>query len=154
MKIDEIDIKILSVLQADGRLSNQELAERVSLSPSACHRRVKLLEEEKFIKGYQAMLSAEKLGFMIEAFVKVNIAQLSDDEHRYISKEIEAMDEVINAYIVTGEANYLLYVRTRDFEAFSQFVVNRLNRLKGVTKIYSEIVLGQVKSCDHFIALK
>lgn len=153
MKVDEIDLKILSVLQADGRLSNQELAERVALSPSACHRRVKLLEEMGFIEGYHAMLSADKLGFKVEAFVELNIGQLNDAEHQYMCQQIESMDEVLNAYIVTGEANYLLYVRTSDFEAFSQFVVNRLSKLKGVTKIHSQIVLDRLKSRNRFLPL-
>src|SRR5690606_21949752 len=138
MKMDPVELKILVALQQNGRLSNLELADLVALSPSACHRRVKLLEEHGYIEGYCAILSAKKLGFDIQAFVELNLGQISEAEHRYFTSEINQMPEVINAYIVTGDANYLLYVRTPNFEEFSQFVVNRLNKIKGITKIHSQ----------------
>ena len=144
--MDPIDLKILSLLQHDGRLSNLELADQVALSPSACHRRVKLLEENGYIDGYHATLNSKKLGFDIQALVMLNVSQISDNTHRYITDEISRMPEVVGAYIVTGETNYVLMVRTRNFEAFSQFVVNRLNKLRGVTKIHSQIMLSELKS--------
>ena len=144
--MDPIDLKILGLLQQDGRLSNLELADKVALSPSACHRRVKLLEEHGYIDGYHATLNAQKLGFDIQALVMLNFSQLSDAAHRYITDEIDHMPEVVGAYIVTGDTNYVLMVRTRNFEAFSQFVVNRLNKLRGVTKIHSQIMLSELKS--------
>jgi len=153
MRMDPVDIKILGTLQKNGRLSNLELADLVALSPSACHRRVKLLEEHGFIEGYHAILSAKKLGFDIQAFVELNIGQISEAEHNYFTREISEMPEVVNAYIVTGEANYLLYIRTRNFEEFSQFVVNRLNKLKGVTKIHSQIVLTELKSQGKLVPI-
>lgn len=153
MKLDALDLKILGTLQANGRLSNQELADLVALSPSACHRRVKLLEEHGYIEGYNATLSAPKLGFRIEAFVELDISQLNEAAHDYFAREIQAMDEVVNAFIITGKANYLLYVRTRDFEEFSQFIVNRLNKLRGVTRIHSQIVLDKLKSRGKFVPI-
>lgn len=153
MEIDPIDLKILAILQQDGRLSNLDLAERVSLSPSACHRRVKLLEDQGFIEGYGAVLNAKKLGFDIQAYVELNLGQVSDAEHRYFTREISAMPEVVSACIVTGEANYMLYVRTRNFEEFSQFIVNRLNKLKGVTRIRSQIVLSELKAHEGRVPL-
>ncbi len=153
MRMDPVDVKILGILQKDGRLSNLELADMVALSPSACHRRVKLLEENGYIDGYHAALNAKKLGFDIQALVNLNIGQISEAEHNYFTREISLMPEVVSAYIVTGETNYVLHVRTRDFEAFSQFVVNRLNKLKGVTKIYSQIVLSELKSLGARVPL-
>ncbi len=153
MRMDPVDVKILGILQKDGRLSNLELADMVALSPSACHRRVKLLEENGYIDGYHAALNAKKLGFDIQALVNLNISQVSEAEHNYFTREISLMPEVVSAYIVTGETNYVLHVRTRDFEAFSQFVVNRLNKLKGVTKIYSQIVLSELKSLGARVPL-
>ncbi|CAM5784493.1 Lrp/AsnC family transcriptional regulator [Castellaniella caeni] len=99
------------------------------------------------------MTSAPKLGFRIEAFVQLDIGQLNEAEHQYFAREIQAMDEVVNAFIITGQANYLLYVRTRDFEEFSQFIVNRLNKLRGVTRIHSQIVLDKLKSKGKFIPI-
>ncbi|CDM22700.1 Transcriptional regulator, AsnC family [Castellaniella defragrans 65Phen] len=148
-----MDIKILGILQRDGRLSNLELADMVALSPSACHRRVKLLEENGYIDGYHATLNAKKLGFDIQALVNLNIGQLSEAQHNYFTREIGLMPEVVSAYIVTGETNYVLHVRTRNFEEFSRFVVNRLNKLKGVTKIYSQIVLDELKSLGARVPL-
>lgn len=153
MRMDPIDLKILGILQKNGRLSNLELADLVALSPSACHRRVKLLEETGYIDGYHAALNAKKLGFDIQALVNLNIGQISEAEHNYFTREISLMPEVVSAYIVTGETNYVLHVRTRDFEAFSQFVVNRLNKLKGVTKIYSQIVLSELKPLSARVPL-
>jgi len=153
MRMDPVDVKILGILQKDGRLSNLELADMVALSPSACHRRVKLLEESGYIDGYHAALNAKKLGFDIQALVNLNIGQVSEAEHNYFTREISLMPEVVSAYIVTGETNYVLHVRTRDFEAFSQFVVNRLNKLKGVTRIYSQIVLSELKSLGARVPL-
>ncbi|MGB3425271.1 MAG: Lrp/AsnC family transcriptional regulator [Castellaniella sp.] len=151
--MDPVDVKILGLLQKNGRLSNLELADMVALSPSACHRRVKLLEENGYIDGYHAALNAKKLGFDIQALVNLNIGQISEAEHNYFTHEIGLMPEVVSAYIVTGETNYVLHVRTRDFEAFSQFIVNRLNKLKGVTKIYSQIVLSELKSLNMRVPL-
>ena len=153
MRMDPVDVKILGILQKDGRLSNLELADMVALSPSACHRRVKLLEENGYIDGYHAALNAKKLGFDIQALVNLNIGQISEAEHNYFTREISLMPEVVSAYIVTGETNYVLHVRTRDFEAFSQFVVNRLNNLKDVTKMYSQIVLSELKSLGARVPL-
>ena len=146
MRLDETDLKILRLLQDNGRLSNQELADLVALSPSSCHRRVKILEQEGLIENYSANLSAGKLGFAIEAFVEVNIGQLNESEHQYLSKALATMDEVLHAYIVTGQANYMLHIRTRNFETFSNFVVHKLNTLRGVTKIHSQIVLSCIKA--------
>lgn len=145
MRLDTTDIKILGHLQRNGRLSNLELSELVSLSPSACHRRVKLLENEGYIESYQAILNPKKIGFGIQAIVELNITQINEIEHNYFTNAIAAMPEVVNAYIVTGESNYILLVRTRDFEEFSQFIVNKINKLKGITKIHSQIVLSELK---------
>ncbi len=153
MKLDEIDLKILRQLQLDGRLSNQDLAEKIALSPSACHRRLKALEQADYIDGYHALLNAEKLGFKIEAFVEINLALLSETEHNAFRKEISVLDEVINAYVITGQANYILHVRTRDFEDFSHFITNKLNRIKGIVKIHSQIVLNKMKSQSKFLPL-
>lgn len=153
MRLDSTDIKILATLQRNGRLSNLELAEQVALSPSACHRRVKLLEDEGYIESYQAILNAKKIGFEILAIVELNISQISEAEHNYFTNAIVAMPEVVNAYIVTGESNYILLVRTRNFEEFSQFIVNKINKLKGITKIHSQIVLSELKFTGKTVPL-
>ena len=145
MNLDAIDLRILRILQDNSRLSNQELADKVAISSSACHRRVKHLESKGFIQGYHALLNSQKLGFKIEAFIEISLALLSDEEHKAFQRAIDQIDEVINAYIITGDVNYLLHVKTTDFEAFSILITEKLNKIKGIVKIHSKIVMSSLK---------
>ena len=138
MNVDAIDLKILKYLQDNARLSNQELADLVNLSASACHRRVKILETNGIIEKYQAKVNYEKLGIKIEAIVEIKLAQLTENDHNFLS-QIKNFDEVINAYIITGESNYVLHVATKDLNSFSHFVINTLNKIKGVVSINSKL---------------
>lgn len=144
MNIDAIDLKILNFLQNDARLSNQELADLVNLSPSACHRWVKLLESNGIIEKYQARLNYEKLGIKIEAIVEIKLIQLTETDHNFFLQQIEDFEEVVNAYVITGESNYVLHVATKDLNAFSQFIINKLNKIKGIMSINSKIILDKV----------
>jgi len=144
MNIDAIDLKILNFLQNDARLSNQELADLVNLSPSACHRRVKILESNGVIEKYQARINYEKLGIKIEAFVEIKLTQLTENDHNFFLKQIDGFDEVVNAYVITGESNYVLHVATKDLNAFSQFIINKLNKITGIMSINSKIILDKV----------
>lgn len=143
MNVDAIDLKILKYLQDNARLSNQELADLVNLSASACHRRVKILETNGIIEKYQAKVNYEKLGIKIEAIVEIKLAQLTENDHNFLS-QIKNFDEVINAYIITGESNYVLHVATKDLNSFSHFVINTLNKIKGVVSINSKIILQKI----------
>lgn len=151
--LDAIDFNIMRTLQANGRLSNQDLADKVALSPSACLRRVKALEQAGYIDGYHALLNAKKLGYQVEAFVQVSIDQSQSDWHEAFIAKIGALDEVADAYIVTGNANYLLHIRARDFEHFSQFIVHTLNRISGVRDIQSQMVMQSLKSNGRLLPL-
>lgn len=151
--LDAIDFNIMRTLQANGRLSNQDLADKVALSPSACLRRVKALEQAGYIDGYHALLNAKKLGYQVEAFVQVSIDQGQSDWHEAFIAKIGALDEVADAYIVTGNANYLLHIRARDFEHFSQFIVHTLNRISGVRDIQSQMVMQSLKSNGRLLPL-
>lgn len=144
LNIDAIDLKILKLLQGNARLSNQELADLVNLSTSACHRRVKILEANGVIEKYQAKINYEKLGIQIQAMVEIKLAQLTEADHQFFLSQIRDFDEVINAYIITGESNYVLLVATKDLNSFSQFVVNKLNKIKGIMSINSKIILEKV----------
>lgn len=133
----------MKYLQDNARLSNQELADLVNLSASACHRRVKILETNGIIEKYQAKVNYEKLGIKIEAIVEIKLAQLTENDHNFLS-QIKNFDEVINAYIITGESNYVLHVATKDLNSFSHFVINTLNKIKGVVSINSKIILQKI----------
>ena len=144
MDLDVIDLKILKLLQEDARLSNQDLADLVHLSASACHRRVKILESNGIIEKYQAKINYAKLGIKIEAMVEIKLAHLTDEDHHTFMTQIRDFDEVINVYIITGESNYVLWVATKDLDSFSQFIINKLNKIKGIMNINSQIVLKKV----------
>lgn len=145
MTLDSTDIRILHCMQHDGRISNQELAERVSLSPSACLRRLRNLEDSGIVRGYRPVLDAERLGVELEALVHVSMRQDEADWHERFVEQLQGWPEVVSAYIVTGASNYVLRVQARNLKQFSDFIVTRLNRAHGVTDIRSEIILQTVK---------
>lgn len=134
----------MKILQDNARLSNQEIAELVNLSTSACHRRIKLLESSGVIEKYMAKLNYAKMGIHIEAIVEIKLAQLTEFDHKSFLSAIEKFEEVTKAYIITGESNYVLHVATKDLNAFSQFVIYKLNKVKGITNINSKIILEKV----------
>ncbi|MDN0083210.1 Lrp/AsnC family transcriptional regulator [Crenobacter sp. SG2305] len=145
MQVDAIDWRILAALQHNGRLSNQDLADKVALSPSACLRRVRALEENGLIRGYRAELDALKLGFELEAVVHVTLDRSREDWHERFQAQIEEFDEVTAAYVVSGPTNYILHVRTHNLTAFSAFVVEKLNKIPGMRDICSYIVMKKIK---------
>lgn len=145
MTLDSTDLRILLCLQHNGRISNQELAEKVALSPSACLRRLRNLEEEGIVRGYRPVLDAERLGIELEALVHVSMRQDEADWHERFVERVQGWPEVVSAYIVTGHSNYVLRVQARNLKQFSDFIVNRLNRANGVTDIRSEIILQTIK---------
>lgn len=153
MILDSTDLRILHVLQQDGRISNHELAEKVALSPSACLRRLRLLESEGIINGYRAELNAERLGIELEAIVHVSLRQDVDDWHETFIKKVQQWPEVVTAYVVTGASNYVLRIQARNLKHFSDFIVNHLNRTSGVTDIRSEIVLQKIKESSQMLDL-
>ena len=144
MNIDVIDLKILRLLQENARLSHQELADLVSLSASACHRRVKILESSGVIEKYQAKINYEKLGIQVEAIVEIKLNQLTESDHQYFLSKISDFEEVVNVFIITGDSNYVLFVATKDLNSFSQFIINKLNKIKGIANINSKIILEKV----------
>ena len=151
--LDQIDLKILRALQANGRLSNQDLADQVALSPSACLRRVKTLEQEGYIDGYHALLNAPKLGYQVEAFVQVRIDQSNDNWHDQFIATIAELDEIADAYIITGSANYLLHIRARDFAHFPTNNKHTNNRITGERNIQSHVVMQNLKNNGKLLPL-
>lgn len=146
MELDRYDIRLLDILQREGRISNADLAQRVALSPSACLRRVRTLEATGLIRGYRAELDAAALGYGLEAYVSVTL-QLSQrvDPREGFQVLVQQWPEVVSACIVTGETQYMLHVRTRDIQHFSEFVLEKLYRQAGALDIRSSIVLTRLK---------
>ncbi|MGY8523833.1 Lrp/AsnC family transcriptional regulator [Paracidovorax citrulli] len=153
MNLDATDLRILHSLQANGRISNQELAERVALSPSACLRRVRLLEESGIIGGYHAWFDAERLGLELEAIVQVSMRHDVEGWHDTFNAAVQQWPEVLSAYVITGDSNYILRVQARNLKHYSDFIVNRLYRTPGVMDIRSNIVLQRIKTGGSPLAL-
>ncbi|TDN52420.1 Lrp/AsnC family transcriptional regulator [Azoarcus indigens] len=146
LKMDRIDLKILEALQQDGRLSNADLAQRVSLSPSPCLRRVKQLEESGVIKRYVALLDAAKLGLGLQAYVTVTLEKRRDSQIQAFHAAVSSWPEVLGCYALTGDMDYLLQVVADDLEHFSRFLMDRLLKQEGVANVKSSFVLQAIKN--------
>lgn len=145
MEFDEHDLKILEALQADGRLSNNDLAARVGLSPSPCWRRVKRLEEEGIIRGYQAMFDRRRLGLGVTVFVNVAIQSQDTKAHKAFEEAVVKLPEVMGCHILAGQQDFLLQVVAEDLDAYSEFALHKLGQLPGVREIHSSFALKEVK---------
>ena len=146
ISLDATDCRILAVLQNEGRISNLDLAERISLSPSACLRRLRLLEEQGVVERYRASLNREILGFEMEAFVQVSMRNDQESWHERFVTALRDWPEVVGAYVVTGETHYLLRVLAHNLKHYSDFVLNKLYKAPGVMDIRSNIILTTLKA--------
>ena len=145
IQVDAFDLKILDALQGDGRLTNQELADIAGLSASQCSRRRTRLEEEKVIAGYHADLSSEALGFSVVAFIQVTLATHSPDNAKRFRALVGRIDEIQEAYSLTGDADYVLKAVLRDLKGLSDLVNNVLMPHGSVAHVRSSIVLDRLK---------
>jgi Lrp/AsnC family leucine-responsive transcriptional regulator len=145
MQLDRYDRHILDVLQTDGRLSNQELAERIGLSPSPCLRRVRALEEAGLIVGYRALVDAKKLGLTLMALLHISMDKHTPERFANFEKRVAAQPEVLECLLITGqEADYQLKVIVRDMDAYQELLLNRITRIEGVTGVHTSFVLRRV----------
>ena len=145
MDLDRYDRQILERLQADGRISNQELAEGIGLSPSPCLRRVRALEEAGLIRGYHARLDAKALGLSLMALIHISMDQHTPERFAHFEQQIGDMPEVLECLLITGQsADYQLKVVVRDMEAYQDLLLNRITRIAGVTGVHSSFVLRRV----------
>jgi len=145
MELDRYDRHILEVLQADGRLSNQELADRIGLSPSPCLRRVRALEESGLIIGYRALVDAKKLGLSLMALLHISMDKHTPERFANFEKKVAAQPEVLECLLITGqEADYQLKVIIRDMDAYQELLLNRITRIEGVTGVHTSFVLRRV----------
>ncbi|MHA7775537.1 Lrp/AsnC family transcriptional regulator [Roseibium sp. M-1] len=153
IKIDKVDADILNRLQSDGRLSNARLAEQVGLSETPCWRRLKRLEEDGVIEGYQAVVNRRALGLGVMAFVQLSCSQHDEETTAAFQKAIEASSHVLACHNTTGDADFLLQVVARDLDDYSRFVEKVLRRLPGVTGIRSSLSLRELKSSNRLPVL-
>jgi Lrp/AsnC family leucine-responsive transcriptional regulator len=145
MEIDRYDRRILDELQRDGRISNQELAERIGLSPAPCLRRVRALEQSGLIAGYRALLDARQLGLSLMALIHISMDRHTPERFANFDKLVAEMPEVMECLLITGQdADYQLKVVVRDMDAFQALLLERITRIEGVSGVHSSFVLRRV----------
>ncbi|WP_333873668.1 Lrp/AsnC family transcriptional regulator [Methylobacter sp.] len=145
MELDRFDRQILRVLQTDGRISNQELADRIGLSPSPCLRRVRTLEESGLITGYRALLDAKALGLTLMALIHISMDQHTPERFNDFETAISDIAEVMECLLITGQsADYQLKVVVKDLDAYQELLLKRITGIKGVSGVHSSFVLRRV----------
>ncbi|UOG93964.1 MAG: Lrp/AsnC family transcriptional regulator [Candidatus Thiothrix sulfatifontis] len=145
MQLDRYDWHILQVLQDNGCISNQDLADRIGLSPSPCLRRVRLLQEAGFITGYRALLDAKKLGLSLMALIHISMDQHTPERFDTFETRIADIPEILECLLITGQsADYQLKVVVKDMDAYQALLLNRITRIPGVSGVHSSFVLRRV----------
>lgn len=145
MQFDRYDLQILRILQDDGRISNQDLADRIGLSPSPCLRRLRALEESGLITGYRAQVDAKKLGLSLMALIHISMDKHTPERFANFEARIGDIAEVLECLLITGQdADYQLKVVVRDMDAYQELLLNRITRIEGVTGVHSSFVLRRV----------
>lgn len=145
MRLDATDWQILALLQGDARMSNVDLARAVGLSPSPCLNRVRALEEAGYISRYVTLLDALRVGLKVSVFIQVTLERQIEPALETFEKAIRERPEVMECYLMTGDADYLLRVVVADIQVLEEFILKFLSRLPGVGNIRSSFALKQVK---------
>jgi Lrp/AsnC family leucine-responsive transcriptional regulator len=143
--LDDIDRRILRVLQENGRIQNVELAEKVGLSPSPCLRRVKMLEEAGVIERYVALLDASKINAGLTVFARIWLTGQDEETVEHFVAAVKRLPQVVECHLMAGDCDFLLRVVAADLEAYRQFQIDHLTRIKGVQNVRTEISMQKVK---------
>lgn len=143
-RLDELDRKILEQLQVDGRMSNQELSEQIGLSPSPCLRRLRNLESEGVIRSYVALVDPEAVGLAVTAFVRIRLDQQDDRHLGLFETAVAEFPEVMECYLMTGEADYQLRVLVGSLGEFEDFLRHKLTKIPGVAQVTTSFALRPV----------
>lgn len=144
-ELDEIDRKILRLLQDDCRLTMQEIADRVGLSASPCHRRIKMMEDGGLIRGYVALVDQRRIGLPVSVFVSIKLERQREKDLEAFAKAISRWPEVLECYLMTGHRDYLLRVVVEDLSAYEKFLKQKLTLVPGIASIESSFALDQIK---------
>jgi Lrp/AsnC family leucine-responsive transcriptional regulator len=147
--LDKFDVAILNELQADGRLSNAELAQRVGLSAAPCWRRVRALEESGYILGYRAEIDRHKIGLGVLAFVRLDANRNTGELTREMEEAIRQIPEIVSCHYISGAGTFELQVVSRDLETFSQLARQVLINLPNVKDLHTSFSLGEVKASSR-----
>lgn len=142
--LDDTDVRVLQHLQENARLTNVELADRVGLSPSPCLRRLKRLEAEGIIKGYMTLVDQNAIGLPVNVFVSVTLKEQTESALEEFEARIRTLPQVMECYLMTGTADYMLRVVTADLAAYERFLKDHLTRIPAIASIQSSFALKQV----------
>lgn len=148
-QFDMFEIKMLDILQRDGRKPISELAQEVGLSTTPCARRFDALRETGVIQGFRAVIGRRAVGLMVEVFIQVRLVSHSDDSPEHFIAAVERMDEVSACWTMTGDYDFLLHVMVPSVDDLNDVVMNRLMRLKGVRDVHTQLVLRNIKGPSH-----
>lgn len=143
--MDRRDVRILTALQEDSSRSIAELAETAGVSPSACHRRIKALEEAGIITGYAAQVDPHKLGLKLRAFVEITLSSQSREAMDRFEQAVAGFDDILECHLMSGNADYILRVAAGDLEQFDQIHRSCLARLPGVSSMRSSFTIRTIK---------
>jgi len=143
--MDKIDQHIIRELQRNGRLTNNELAERVNLSPSPCLRRLRNLEKRGVIHGYTALVNQKAYGLPITVFIRIRLEHHSRESVETFENHISAIDEVLDCYLMTGGADYLLRVIVESLESYESFIRQKIHSIPSIASIDTSFAYGIVK---------
>ncbi len=148
--LSPIDVRILTALQQDGRITNQTLADQIGMSASPCWRRVRQLEEHRYIQGYRAVPDRRKIGLGVMVFIRISIDSHSEAEARKFEKEVMQLEDVVACYSIGGDADFLLQVVAPDLDSFADFAMTVVRRLPGIKEMQSMFVLKEIKPFVSF----
>ncbi len=148
--MDSKDRQIIRALQEDGRMTNQDLADKVNLSPSPCLRRIRNLETAGIIQGYSVDVDAKAYGLPVTVFVRIQLEKHTEEVVQNFEKEIRATDNVLECHVMTGRADYLLKVVVADLSDYESFVRRRLHPIGGIASIDTSFAYGVVKKTSVF----
>ncbi|MCF7747213.1 winged helix-turn-helix transcriptional regulator [Sulfitobacter sp. M39] len=148
--MDSKDREIIKALQRNGRLTNQDLAAQVNLSPSPCLRRTRALEEKGVIKGYTAIVDERAYGLPVTALVRIRLSSHTGEVVKLFEKKVHETEQILDCYVITGSEDYLLRVLVEDLKSYEEFVRHKLHNIPGIASIDSSFAYGVLKQSNVF----
>ncbi len=148
-RFDEFEIRMLDILQRDGRKPVSELAQEIGLSTTPCARRFEALQQAGVIKGFAAWIGRRAVGLAVEVFIQVRLVSHSDGSPEKFIASVQRMDEVSECWTMTGDYDFLLHVMVPSVDDLNDFVMHRLMRIPGVRDVHTQLVLQNIKGPGH-----
>ena len=145
-KLDRIDLKILKILQENSKITNLELSKRIGLSPAPTLERVKKLEQGKTVESYHAQVSPQSIGLNVQTFVLVSLAWQKENALNEFLEKIKAIDEIVECYIITGEADFLIKIICKDIPTYEQLLFKTLSQIEEIERLKTLMTLSTVKN--------